>query len=72
VAVTVADDGPGMPDLDREVLVSGRAIESLSHGSGLGLWLVYWIVHRSAGSITVLDRDPRGTRVTMSLPRADD
>jgi len=72
VAVTVADDGPGMPDLDREVLVSGRAIESLSHGSGLGLWLVYWIVHRSAGSITVLDRDPRGTRVTISVPRADD
>ena len=72
VTVTVADDGPGMPDLDREVLVSGRAIESLSHGSGLGLWLVYWIVHRSAGSIAVADRDPRGTRVTLSLPRADD
>ena len=72
VTVTVADDGPGMPDLDREVLVSGRAIESLSHGSGLGLWLVYWIVHRSAGSITVIDRDPRGTSVTISLPRADD
>jgi PAS domain S-box-containing protein len=72
VTIAVIDDGPGMPDLDREVLVSGRAIESLSHGSGLGLWLVYWIVHRAAGSIAVTDRDPRGTSVTMSLPRVDD
>ena len=72
VTVTVADDGPGMPDLDREVLVSGRAIESLSHGSGLGLWLVYWIAHRAGGSVAVTDRDPRGTSVTLSLPRADD
>ena len=72
VVVTVTDDGPGMPDFDKEVLVSGRALESLSHGSGLGLWLVYWIVHRASGSITVTDRDPRGTSVTVSLPRADD
>ena len=71
VTVAVTDDGPGMPDLDREVLVSGRAIESLSHGSGLGLWLVYWIVHRSAGSIAVTGCDPRGTSVTISMPRAD-
>ena len=71
VTIAVTDDGPGMPDLDREVLVSGRAIESLSHGSGLGLWLVYWIVHRSAGSIAVTGCDPRGTSVTISMPRAD-
>ena len=71
VTVAVTDDGPGMPDLDREVLVSGRAIESLSHGSGLGLWLIYWIVHRSAGSIAVTGCDPRGTSVTISMPRAD-
>jgi signal transduction histidine kinase len=32
---------------------------------------VYWIVHRSGGHITVSDEDPRGSRVTVDLPRAE-
>ena len=70
VTVGIADDGPGIPDLDREVLTSGEAIDALTHGSGLGLWLVYWIVKRSGGSITVSDVEPRGTVVKMTLQRA--
>jgi len=60
-----------MPEMDRDVLVSGRASEDLYHGSGLGLWLVYWIVRRSGGSINVEDRDPRGTVVTIELSAAN-
>lgn len=67
--VSVVDDGPGIPDLDREVLTSGEAIEALTHGSGLGLWLVYWIVKRSEGSIRVEDVEPRGTAVTITFRR---
>jgi len=66
--VRVADNGPGIPAFDREVLESGTAIETLSHGSGLGLWLVYWVVRRSGGKVTVTDRDSVGTTVTVSLP----
>ncbi|WP_138004603.1 PAS domain-containing protein [Halalkalirubrum salinum] len=66
--VRVADNGPGIPAFDREVLESGTAIETLSHGSGLGLWLVYWVVRRSGGKVTVSDRDSVGTTVTVSLP----
>ncbi|THE65396.1 PAS domain S-box protein [Salinadaptatus halalkaliphilus] len=69
VVVTVADNGPGIPEMDRAVLAAGDAIDDLYHGSGLGLWLVYWIVNRSGGSIAVGDIEPRGTRVTVSLPR---
>ncbi len=68
VALRVADNGPGIPQMDRDVLESGREIEDLYHGSGLGLWLVYWIVQRSGGSITVHDRTPRGTVVELELP----
>ena len=66
--VRIADNGPGISAFDREVLESGTAIGALSHGSGLGLWLVYWVITRSGGDITVVDRQPRGTVVTVSLP----
>jgi len=46
----------------------GAAIGALSHGSGLGLWLVYWVVKRSNGEITVSDHEQRGTTITVSLP----
>ena len=69
VEIQVVDDGGGIPEMDRAVLESGDAVDDLYHGSGLGLWLVYWIVRRSGGSIDVTDVDPRGTRVTVSLPR---
>ena len=69
VTVTVTDDGPGMAEMDRDVLETGVATDDLYHGSGLGLWLVYWIVERSNGSVTVCDADPRGTSVTVTVPR---
>ncbi|MFW5978254.1 MAG: PAS domain-containing sensor histidine kinase [Halohasta sp.] len=67
-AVRIADNGPGISEFDREVLESGTATEALTHGSGLGLWLVYWVVKRSSGDISVTDREPRGTEITVSLP----
>jgi PAS domain S-box-containing protein len=66
------DDGPGIPEFDRNVLESGAAIEPLSHGSGLGLWLIYWAITRSGGEIRVEDREPRGTEITIRLPLATD
>jgi PAS domain S-box-containing protein len=69
VVVRIVDDGPGMSEMDREVLETGRAIEDLYHGSGLGLWLVYWIINRSDGSISVSEDDARGTTVTITLHR---
>ena len=68
VSLRVADNGPGMAAMDRDVLENGRAIEDLYHGSGLGLWLVYWTVQRSGGTITVQNRTPRGTVVDLELP----
>jgi len=40
----------------------------LYHGSGLGLWLVYWVLQQSGGSASVTPVDPRGTAVTITLP----
>lgn len=68
----VRDNGPGISGFDKDVLESGEAIDTLTHGSGLGLWLVYWAVNRSGGEIHVDDCEPRGSEVTVRLPLAPD
>lgn len=50
--LTVADDGPGIPDT--ETAVVDRVVESdLDHASGLGLWFVTWVVVELGGDVTV-------------------
>jgi PAS domain S-box-containing protein len=44
--LTIEDDGPGLPDEERDVLFEGTE-EELRHGSGLGLWYVKWLLDRS-------------------------
>jgi PAS domain S-box-containing protein len=66
----VADDGPGIPETERELIGEEREITQLRHASGLGLWLVDWVVGQSGGSITFDANEPRGTVVTLSVPIA--
>jgi PAS domain S-box-containing protein len=68
--IDVADDGPGIPPVERTVFTQARET-ALEHASGLGLWLVHWIVTESGGDIEIDTRDPSGTVVRMWLPRAD-
>jgi PAS domain S-box-containing protein len=70
VRIEVVDDGPGIPKMERRILIDGVEIDQLYHGSGLGLWFVYWIVHRSGGSVTFESRDDRGSIVAIDLPAA--
>ena len=67
VTVRVADDGPGLPDVELDVMRGDVEETPLHHGQGLGLWLVQVIVRRSGGSIAFADNDPRGTVVSVSL-----
>jgi signal transduction histidine kinase len=62
----VADNGPGIPEGEWAVFEGEE--EPLEHGSGLGLWLIYWLVRKSDGSLSVRDNDPRGTVVTIVVP----
>lgn len=68
VELSVADDGPGISEHELAVLES-ETETTLHHGSGLGLWIVNWIVDRSNGDISI-DAGPEGTTVTLSLPLA--
>ena len=67
LVVHVADDGPGIPDIERGTLDLDREIDQLHHGSGLGLLFVYWVTRLSGGDMTVV-ADDGGSTVTLSLP----
>lgn len=67
VVVTVTDNGPGLPDMEREVLESNTETQ-LVHGDGLGLWLVYWIVTSLEGEVDA-EVSSDGTSVTVRLPK---
>jgi len=71
VVVRIEDDGPGIPENERPILTGDADIEPLSHGSGLGLWLVYHVVRLSEGLVTYTEGTPTGSVVTVELPRAD-
>lgn len=70
VTVSVRDDGPGLPELERSVLQSGEETP-LVHGRGLGLWLVYWIVTGVEGTVSVTEPHRPGTTIELRLPKTD-
>lgn len=70
VTVRVSDSGPGLPQQEQAVLDSG-AETPLVHGSGLGLWLVHWIVTNHNGTVDATVTEA-GTTMTVTLPNLAD
>ena len=64
--VTVADNGPGIPDQERRVIEEGTE-KPLEHGSGLGLWFAYWLISYVGGDIDI-QTGASGTTVTVQIP----
>lgn len=68
VEIRVADNGPGIPALERETVRSGTETR-LAHSSGIGLWTVRWGSRSLGGSFAIDDSPETGTVVTVRLPR---
>ncbi|WP_338072728.1 PAS domain S-box protein [Haloglomus irregulare] len=64
--VVVRDDGPGMPEMEADVLENGEETP-LNHGQGLGLWMVRMIVTQAGGEVSV-ESTADGTTVRLRLP----
>jgi PAS domain S-box-containing protein len=70
VSVAVIDNGPGIPDNQKEE-VFGKGEKGLgSEGTGIGLYLVNTLVEKYGGRVRVDDNEPEGTIVTVTLRRA--
>ena len=67
VRVTVSDNGPGIPEEDREKLFLPY-YSTKRRGSGLGLAIVRRIVAEHGGAIDVADNVPSGTIFTIEMP----
>jgi signal transduction histidine kinase len=75
VHVTVSDEGPGVPDEEKERIFdrfyqteAGRAARS--RGVGLGLAICREIIATHGGAIWVSDNEPRGSVFHVLLPAA--
>jgi signal transduction histidine kinase len=70
VELAVADNGPGIPD-DRKDLVLEASERGLdSDGEGLGFFLTKSVLRQYGGEVRVADNDPTGTVVRLRLPKA--
>jgi signal transduction histidine kinase len=64
-ALTIADDGPGIPNHEITVLENAEETD-LEHGSGLGLWLIKWGTESFGGTVSFNTHD--GTAVRIEFP----
>ena len=67
VRISIADNGPGIPDADRDKLFMPY-YSTKGRGSGLGLAIVRRIIAEHGGSIEVGPNEPSGTRFGIELP----
>lgn len=72
VELEVIDNGPGIPAAEQRIITDDDEITPLNHGSGLGLWLVKWIVDTYGGSLDIETPDSGGTIVRLQLNHPHD
>jgi signal transduction histidine kinase len=76
VTVAIEDDGPGIADGIKEDIfepfVRGDAARGMNNNSGfgLGLSIARAVIESHSGTLTLLDRKPRGIIAKVTLPRA--
>jgi signal transduction histidine kinase len=74
VQLSVEDDGPGIPEADRERVME-RFVRLEDHraraqgGAGLGLAIVREIVHAHEGTVRVEKSELGGAKIVVELPR---
>lgn len=73
VEIRIADDGPGIPDSERERIFDPffrgrRALEQQVHGTGLGLNLVKKIVEAHGGTIRLNGGRAEGAEFILRIP----
>jgi two-component system sensor histidine kinase KdpD len=66
--VEVCDNGPGIPEEQREEIFKPFFTHKAREGTGLGLAVVEQIVSLHGGTIRVLENKPRGSVFRLTFP----
>jgi len=72
--LTVADQGPGIPEQDRELVFERfhRSHEARAMpGSGLGLAIVRQVTTRHGGTVEISDAEGGGALVRVTIPGSE-
>ncbi|WEL17501.1 MULTISPECIES: sensor histidine kinase [unclassified Halorhabdus] len=72
IRIDVEDNGPGIPMVEEALLTNQLEETSIDHGSGLGVWLVNWLVDQIGGTVSVHTGVDRGTTVSIHVPAAEE
>ena len=64
----IADNGPGIPDRERELLTESSETQ-LEHGLGVGLWFVNWAVSQLGAELEFQSTGSTGTTVVVRFYR---
>jgi nitrogen-specific signal transduction histidine kinase len=67
VTLHIEDDGQGIPLVEKEIVTGDSDINQLNHGSGLGLWLVRWVLDQHYASVEVSTANSAGTTFNIEL-----
>ncbi|XGI84646.1 sensor histidine kinase [Halorutilales archaeon Cl-col2-1] len=68
VVISIADNGPGVPDNEKDEIF-GRGEKGLeSEGTGVGLYLVDTLVENYGGEVWVDDSEMGGAAFKVKLP----
>jgi signal transduction histidine kinase len=74
VSIQVEDDGPGIPDAEKPLVLEpfyrSDAAPPNSGGFGLGLTIALTVARHHEGTLTLHNRVPNGTLVRLTIPRA--
>jgi len=65
--IDIADNGSGIPQEEWDVITANQETP-LNHGSGIGLWLIYWCITALGGSIEMTRHGSYGSVLTYRLP----
>jgi PAS domain S-box-containing protein len=66
IDVRIEDDGPGIPQHEIDTIVGETEITQLQHSTGIGLWIVQWLVDVFDGEL-LFDASESGSVVTLRL-----
>lgn len=68
VEISIRDSNPPIPDTELDSLFNRTEVSSVSHGSGVGLFVMKWCIESLGGEITIDRHSSRGNTVSFYLP----